>query len=151
MTRRSWLVVVGFGAMLACAEWAGPELGRPQFSVVPVFGAGAGTVLLNDLDQLRVVVTGSGGARAGVVVADTTVAVDATGNAVLTVPVLLLGGTTQLYDVQLQGIRSSDGSVLYSGSDTVTVQAGRATRVDSVPVTYLGPCQIGPCAVTTAF
>ncbi len=117
---------------------------------MPVFGAGAGTVLLNDLDQLRVVVTGSGGARAGVVVADTTVPVDAAGNATLTVPVLLLGGTAQLYNVQLQGIRSSDGVVLYSGSDTVTVQAGRLTRVDSVPVSYLGPCQIGPCFVTLA-
>jgi len=150
VTRRVWHAAASLGAVLACAEWAGPELGGPRLAVVPVFGAGAGTVLLNDLDQLRVVVTGSGGARAGVVVADTTVPVDAAGNATLTVPVLLLGGTAQLYDVQLQGIRSSDGVVLYSGSDTVTVQAGRLTRVDSVPVSYLGPCQIGPCFVTLA-
>ncbi len=148
MTGRAWLAATGLGAVLACAEWAGPELGGPRLAVVPVFGAGAGTVLLNDLDRLRVIVTAPG-SRAGGVVADTTVAVDSVGNATLTVPVLVGGAAAELYYVQLDGIRSGDGTVLYSGFDTVTVQAGHATRVDSVPVSYIGPCQLG-CVVSTA-
>ena len=151
MTRRGWLALATLGTLLACAEWAGPELagGGPRLALVPVFSVTAGTVLFNDLDRLRVVVTGSG-ARAGVVVADTTVPVDTAGDATLTVPILLFG-TTETYTVQLQGIRSADGAVLYSGSDTVTVQAGRATRVDSVPVLYRGPCQLGVgCVVSVA-
>src|SRR2546422_865284 len=151
VTRRGWLALATLETLLACAEWAGPELagGGPRLAVVPVFSASAGTVLFNDLDRLRVVVTGSG-ARAGVVLADTTVPVDTAGDATLTVPILLFG-TTETYTVQLQGIRSADGAVLYSGSDTVTVQAGRATRVDSVPVLYRGPCQLGVgCVVSVA-
>jgi len=147
LSRRRWLALAGLGAALACAEWAGPELGGPRLSIAPVFPGSAATVLLRDLDQLHVLVIGSG-ARAGVVVADTVVAVDSAGDASLTVPILLVG-TVQTYTVQLQGIRSSDGTVLYTGFDTVTVEAGRATRIDSVPVLYVGPCPIGAlCTVT---
>src|SRR5207249_2919766 len=87
VTRRGWLALATLGTLLACAEWAGPELagGGPRLALVPVFSVTAGTVLFNDLDRLRVVVTGSG-ARAGVVVADTTVPVDTAGDATLTVP-----------------------------------------------------------------
>src|SRR5216117_4328453 len=67
VTRRGWLALATLGTLLACAEWAGPELagGGPRLALVPVFSVTAGTVLFNDLDRLRVVVTGSG-ARAGV-------------------------------------------------------------------------------------
>jgi len=147
VTWRAWIAGAALGGAIACTEWAGPTLaGGPRFAIVPVFGGTSGTVLLNDLDQLHVTVTGSG---AGVVVADTTVSVDSAGDVKVTVTVLIVGTAPQTYTVQLQGIRSSDGTVLYSGFDTVTVEAGRATRVDSVPVAYLGPCQatVG-CIVT---
>ena len=147
MSRQAVLALAAVGSLLACAEWAGPELGGPRLSLVPILGSGGGTVLLNDLDRLHVLVI-SPAARAGIVVADTTVPVDSAGNARVTLPILLIG-SAQTYTVQLEGIRSSDGNVLYSGSDTVTVKASGVTRVDSVPVVYLGPCPSGSgCTIT---
>ncbi|HVH67272.1 MAG TPA: Ig-like domain-containing protein [Gemmatimonadales bacterium] len=117
----------------------------PVLSVVGLGGDG-GTVLFDDLDVLRVIVRTS--TQAAVV--DTSVPVDQAGDAMLTVPVLA-AGSAQTYQVGLQGIRSRDGAVLYRGSDTVTVTPTRATRVDSVPVAYVGPCQLGAgCRVTLA-
>jgi Bacterial Ig-like domain (group 2) len=150
---RVWHLILGAGGglWLGCAEWAGPQLGGggPRFSIVPVVslpGLGGGTVLVDDLDALRVVVR----TAKQIAVADTTVPVDGAGNATLTVPVLTAGGS-QTYQVNLQGIRSRDGAVLYTGSDTVTVTPGGATRVDSVPVAYIGPCRLGAgCRVTVA-
>lgn len=153
MTRRHWLLVAAAGGLLACAEWAGPALGGPRLSIVPVFGIvglGGGVVLLDDLDVLRVVVRSSSQTRAPVVVADTTVPVDEAGNATVTVPVVVVG-SAETYLIDVQGIRSRDGAVLYTGSDAVTVQSGRATPVDSVPVAYVGPCGPGAgCRVTVA-
>src|SRR5260221_574680 len=62
------------------------------------------------------------------------------------------GGTTaQPFEVTLQGIRSSDGAVLYAGVDTVVVSGGGANPPVSVPVSYIGPCRIGSgCIVTVA-
>lgn len=164
MTRRRWLLVAAVGGLLACTEWAGPRLGGPRLSIVPVFstngvtagGAGGGTLLLDDLDQLRVIVLPSTPLLTGQVattapaaatrtpgaVVDTTVPVDAAGNAELTVPVLVVGAA-QAFLVELQGIRSRDGTVLYAGSSIVLVQSGRPTPVDSVLVSYIGPCQLG--------
>ncbi len=147
---RQRLLIAGAVGAAACAEW-GPGLGGgdSRLSVVPVFGVvglGAGTVLFDDLDVLRVIVRTSSQAA----VADTSVPVDASGNATLTVPVIAVG-SAQTYQVSLQGIRSRDGAVLYTGSDTVTVTPGRATRVDSVPVAYIGPCGLGAgCRVIVA-
>ncbi|HEX4628377.1 MAG TPA: Ig-like domain-containing protein [Gemmatimonadales bacterium] len=151
---RHWvplLIAAAVGA-LACAEWAGPGFGGggSGLSVVPVFSVvglgGGGTVLFDDLDVLRVIVRTS--TQAAVV--DTSVPVDAAGNATLTVPVLA-AGSAQTYQVSVQGIRSRDGAVLYTGSDTVTVTPTRATRIDSVPVAYIGPCGLGAgCRVTVA-
>ena len=152
---RQWLplLIAGAGGGVACAEWAGRALGGgggSGLSVVPVFAVvglgGGGTVLFDDLDVLRVIVRSSTQAT----VVDTSVPVDAAGNATLTVPVLAVG-SAQTYQVSLQGIRSRDGAVLYTGSDTVTVTPARATRVDSVPVAYIGPCGVGAgCRVTVA-
>jgi hypothetical protein len=52
-------------------------------------------------------------------------------------------GSAESYLVDVQGIRSRDGAVLYTGSDTVTVRPDRPTPVDSVPVAYIGPCGPG--------
>ncbi|HEU5259929.1 MAG TPA: hypothetical protein VFU41_00750 [Gemmatimonadales bacterium] len=144
-------VLLALGAAVACAEWAGPALGRPGLAIVPVFATaqpqvpGAG-VLVSDLDRLRVIVRKLPAAS---VVADTAVAVDADGNAVLTVPVLVLGGTPTSFEVALEGIRTSDGAVLYTGIDTVVVIGGTPTPPESIPVTYVGPCAAGAgCSVT---
>jgi hypothetical protein len=145
-----WLVLAVPGAMVACAEWAGSELGGPKLSIVPLIGIGSGTVLLDDLDQLHVVVVPISSAGVPGAVADTTVPVDAAGNATLTVPIVVIG-RAQPFEVTLQGIRSSDGAVLYAGVDTVIVSGAGATPPVTVPVSYIGPCQVGSgCVVTVA-
>ena len=145
MSRLRRVAVVLLGGTLACAEWAGAGLGGARLSIAPLVSVpvlGSGTVLVDDLDALRVVVRSSSQGGAPGVVADTTVPVDEGGNAGVTVPVLVTGAA-QTFLVALQGIRTRDGTVLYTGSDTVTVRPGFPTRVDSVPVAYIGPCGLG--------
>src|SRR5439155_214302 len=150
--RARWVGFALLGGALACAEWAGPGLGGPGLSIAPLVSVpvlDSGTVLVDDLDALRVVVRSSSQGRVPGVVADTTVPVDGGGNAGVTVPVLV--NVAQTFLVDLQGIRTRDGTVLYTGSDTVTVRPGLPTRVDSVPVAYIGPCGPGAgCRVTVA-
>src|SRR2546425_4498379 len=144
MTRRAlpWLMFALTSGMVACAEWAGSELGGPRLSIVPLIGIGSGTVLLDDLDQLHVVVVSISSVgvptRLPGAVVDTTVPVDAAGDATLTVPVVVIG-RAQPFEVTLQGIRSSDGAVLYAGVDTVVVSGGGANPPRSVAVSYIGP------------
>lgn len=154
MRRRAWLLLGTAGAVLACPDWrGGPGLGGPGLSIVPVFtvvALGSGTLLLDDLDVVRVVVRSSSQTRAPVVVADTIVAVDEAGNAMLTVPVVVVG-SAETYQIDVQGIRLSDGAVLYTGSDTVTLRPDSPKVVDSVPVVYVGPCGLSAgCRVTVA-
>jgi hypothetical protein len=159
-----WLMLAVTSGMVACAEWAGSELGAPRLSIVPLISIGSGTVLLDDLDQLHVVVVpisslgvpigapgaGRAASRLPGAVVDTTVPVDAAGDATLTVPVTVIG-RAQPFQVTLEGIRSSDGVVLYAGVDTVVVSGASATPPVTVPVSYVGPCQIGSgCVVTVA-
>ena len=138
------LTLVTASGMVACAEWAGSELGGPTLSIVPLIaiGTGTGTVLLDDLDQLHVLVVPISSAGVGRAVGDTTVPVDAAGNATLTVPVVVVG-KAQPFEVTLEGIRSSDGAVLYAGVDTVLVSGAGAAQPVTVPVSYVGPCRIG--------
>lgn len=138
------------GAVVACAEWAGPGLGGPSLSVVPVFPAAipGGGGLLDDLDRIRVVVRQLPG-RA--LVADTGSGVDADGNAQVTIPVLVVSSAPTLFEVLVEGIRSTDTKVLYSGIDTVAVRGGVLIPPVALPVTYVGPCRLGSgCAVTVA-
>ena len=157
-----WLMVAVTTGMIACAEWAGSELGGSRLSIVPLISIGTGTVLLDDLNQLHVVVVpissvgvplgapGRAATRLPGAVVDTTVPVDAAGNATLTVPVMVIG-RAQPFQVTLEGIRSSDGVVLYAGVDTVVVSGASATPPVTVPVSYVGPCQVGSgCVVTVA-
>src|SRR2546425_8338576 len=125
--------------MVACAEWAGSELGRPRLSIVPLIGIGSGTVLLDDLDQLHVVVVpiSSVGVPLGAVV-DTTVPVDAAGDATLTVPVVVIG-RGQPVQGTLHGIRSSDGAGLYARVDTVVVSGGGGATPPAVSRGVLVP------------
>lgn len=145
-----WLALAVAGGTVACAEWAGSELGGPRLSIVPLIGIGSGTVLLDDLDQLHVVIVPISSTGVPGAVVDTTVPVDAAGNATLTVPIVVIG-RAQPFQVTLEGIRSSDGAVLYLGVDTVVVSSAGATPPVTVPVSYVGPCQIGSgCVVTVA-
>src|ERR1700704_2625486 len=90
-----WLTLAVTSGVLACAEWAGSELGGPRLSIAPLIAIGSGTVLLDDLDHLHVVVVpiSSVGAATRVLgaVVDTTVPVDAAGDATLTVPIVVIG------------------------------------------------------------
>ena len=157
-----WLTLALTSGMLACAEWAGSELAGPRLSIVPLLSLGSGTVLLDDLDRLHVIVVpissvgvpiggpGRTATRVPGAVVDTTVPVDAAGDATLSVPVLVVG-RAQPFEVTLQGIRSSDGAVLYAGVDTVVVSSAGTTPPVTVPVSYVGPCQVGSgCVVTVA-
>src|SRR2546422_9748297 len=136
MIRRvvSWLTLAVTSGMVACAEWAGSALGGPRLSIVPLIGIGSGTVLLDDLDQLHVVVVpiSSVGVLPGAVV-DTTVPVDAAGNATPTVPVVGIG-RAQPVQVTVEGIRSSDGARLYAGVDTVVVSGAGGNPPGTGPV-----------------
>jgi len=96
-----WLMLAVSGGMIACAEWAGSELRGPQLSIVPLIAVGSGTVLLDDLDQLHVVVVPISSAGVPGAVADTTVPVDAAGNATLTVPIVVIG-RSQPFEVTLR-------------------------------------------------
>jgi trimeric autotransporter adhesin len=152
MMRRAlpWLTLAVTCALVACAEWVGSELGGPRLSISPLLGIGSGTVLLDDLDRLHVVVVPISSVGVPGAVVDTTVPVDAAGNATLRVPVMVIG-RAQALEVTLQGIRSSDGAVLYTGIDTVVVTGTGATPPVTVPVSYVGPCQPGSgCVVTVA-
>lgn len=149
-----WLMLAVTSGMVACAEWAGSELGGPRLSIVPLISIGSGTVLLDDLDQLHVVVVPISSVGAVTppprAVVDTTVPVDAAGDARLSVPVVVMG-KAQRFEVTLQGIRSTDRVVLYAGVDTVIVSSAGPTPPVTVPVRYIGPCQIGSgCVVTVA-
>jgi hypothetical protein len=143
-------LLVLFGLAVACAEWAGPRLGRPSLAIVPVLSPTAaipGEASVDDLDRLRVIVHLL---PARTLVTDTSVAVDPEGNARLTVPVLVIG-PAQTFEVALQGIRSSDGTVLYTGIDTVVVRGAGLVPPVTVPVSYVGPCQLGSgCIVRVA-
>src|SRR3989442_14577561 len=39
VSRQAVLALAAVGSLLACAEWAGPELGGPRLSLVPILGS----------------------------------------------------------------------------------------------------------------
>lgn len=138
-------LVVGLTAALSCAEGFSPG-DRVSLAIVPVFTESATGILSGDLDQLHINITR---VPSRVLVIDTTVAVDTSGNVDLPLTIPLLSDPEQ-FSILLEGVRSSDGAVLYSGSDTVQIAAGSATPPPvQITVSYVGPC--GPasgCQVT---
>src|SRR5207244_1584983 len=76
-----WLMLAVSGGIIACAEWAGSELRGPQLSIVPLIAVGSGTVLLDDLDQLHVVVVPISSVAVPRGIADPTVRVSPAGHA----------------------------------------------------------------------
>src|SRR6266566_4011609 len=120
--RRLW-VVVAVGVACACGDAFAPGHSRAALNLVPTFSENVYELLSGDLDALHVRVSHIPG---GAVVLDTTVAVDTAGNVDLDLAVTL-SAQTDSFAVLLEGIRSSDNAVLYSGFDTVVVTAGAVT------------------------
>lgn len=139
-------VAVGLGlvAAFACADGFAPR-DRVSLAIVPVFTESAAGVLSDDLDQLHIHISRI---SSNALIIDTTVAVDTTGNVDLPLTVPLLTDPEQ-FEILLQGVRSSDAAVLYSGIDTVRISASSTTPPIEIPVLYVGPCQAtSGCQVT---
>ncbi len=147
MIRRLW-VVFAVGVACACGDAFAPGHSRAALNLVPTFSENVYELLTGDLDELHIRVSHIPG---GAVVLDTTVAVDTAGNVDIDLSVTL-SAQTDSFDVLLEGIRSSDNTVLYSGFDTVVVKAGEITPPgDTIAVNYVGPCpQSAKCTVTVA-
>lgn len=145
MPRRSLPLVLGLAGAFACAEGFAPGA-RVSLAIIPVFSDAAPGVLSGDLDGLHIRVTR---VPSGAIVIDTTAAVDTAGGVDLPLTVPLLSDP-ESFEILLEGVRSSDGAVLYSGLDTVSVVAGSTTPPPiEVPVSYVGPCQAtSGCQVT---
>jgi hypothetical protein len=148
VTRRPWLLA-GVVAAIACSDSVGP--GRPlSLVIVPAIVQQGLDLVSGDMDELHIRI-----ARLpeppGAIVFDDTVKVDTAGNADLMVKVPL-SAATERFEVLLEGVRSSDRMVLYTGRDTATVSnLAAAASVVTVPVSYVGPCgALSGCTVTVA-
>ena len=118
---------------------------RVRLAIVPVFTEPAAGVLSDDLDQLHIHISRL---SSNALIIDTTVAVDAAGNVDLPLTVPLLVDPEQ-FEILLQGVRSSDAAVLYTGIDTVQVSTRSTTPPIEIPVLYVGPCRAtSGCQVT---
>jgi hypothetical protein len=147
-------VVLGLAGAFACAEGFAPGT-RVSLAIVPVFSEAVVGVLSGDLDQLHVRISR---VPSSAIIVDTSVAVDTAGNVDLPLAVPLLTDPEQ-FEILLEGVRSSDNAVLYSGIDTVLVSGGSTTPPPiEIPVNYVGPCQaasgcqvtVGPLGVSLA-
>ena len=145
--RRLW-IVVAVGVACACGDAFSPGHSRAALNLVPTFSENVYELLTGDLDQLHIRITHIPGAA---IILDTTVAVDTAGNVDLDLAVTL-SAETDSFTVLLEGIRSSDNTVLYSGFDTVVVKAGTVTPPgDTIAVSYVGPCAAAAgCTITVA-
>ena len=134
-----WLALGALATVvLACGDFAGPGGQRVALSIVPVFDAN-GFLVLSNADRLRIRIQRD---SSGVflTVKDTTVAIDADGNAAADIDVLLLQ-SPQVFRVLLDAVRSGDGAVLFSGSQDISVTSGTGGTPQEVqiPVSYAGP------------
>jgi hypothetical protein len=137
---------VALAAAFACTDGFAPGL-RVSLTIVPVLADAAPDVLSGDLDHVRICIER---VPSGAMVIDTSVGVDTAGSVDLPVALTLLADFEQ-FEILLQGIRSSDGTVLYEGVDTVSISASSRTPIVEVAVGYIGPCRAGAgCHVTTA-
>jgi hypothetical protein len=133
MVNGAALLVAMMGAA-ACADAVGAHAARVSFVIVPEFGALA--TFANNADVLHIVITRNSDAS---VVKDTTLTIDpVTGEASADLNVVLLSGS-ESFTLLLEAIRSSDGVVLFSGTQTVTVTSTSGTTPVSIPVSYAGP------------
>jgi hypothetical protein len=137
-------------ALVGCADAIGAGSGNVSFVIIPEFGELA--PFANNADLLGIVVRR---ASDGSVAAADTVAIDpVTGEATAELSVVLLLGS-EVFEVHLQAIRSSDGEVLFEGVQLVTVTGTSGSTPVTIPVTYAGPtgvsCVIAPADTAVAF
>ncbi len=146
--RRLW-IVVAVGVACACGDAFSPGHSRESLNLVPTFSENVYELLTGDLDQLHIKIARFPDSTN--VVLDTTVGVDSSGNVNLDESVTL-NNVIDSFTVLLQGIRSSDNTILYSGLDTVGVTAGTTNAPgDTIAITYVGPCPAAAgCTVTVA-
>ncbi len=133
-----WAAVV---AIAACGDLGGPGGPALRLSITPVFDSHA--ELASDADQLRIRLfrVNPGPPRDSVQVKDTTVTVDAQGNAAADINVVLLQ-SPQFFRVRLDAVRTTANTVLFSGSQVVSVTSGSATgsgQSVNIPVAWTGP------------
>ena len=138
--------VLGLAGAFACAEGFAPGQ-RVSLAVVPVFSQTMPGVLTGDLDALHIRLTR---VPSSAIVIDTTVAVDSSGSVDLPLTIPLLSDPEQ-FEILLEGVRSSDATVLYQGIDTVQVAANAETPPPvEILVSYVGPCQATSGCLVTA-
>jgi len=140
--------IVAAAALLglsACAELLGPRAYRLNLTIVPLFDAAdpAAAAAAAAADQLRIRVLGSDSAGGfTVTVVDTVVAIDPqTGEAQATLSIPLVR-SPQTFRLILTAVRSSDGTVLFSGTSSVQVSSsggGTSVSTDTIPLPYVGP------------
>ena len=126
-------------AVVACADFFAPPLRTVWLSIVPVF-TGSEALAAGEADQLRILVKRDSSGTF-IVVVDDTVGIDPeTGEASADVSVLLLQ-SPQTFIVRLEAFRSSDGTILYSGVDTIQVEESSS---DQQPAAVVIPLVIQP-------
>jgi Cohesin domain len=133
-TLRTALLLGALVGAVACGDALGAGAGQVSFVIAPEFGALA--AFANNADSLHLVISRTSDAS---VVVDTTIGIDpVTGEATADIHVVLLSGA-ESFTLLLEALRSSDGMVLFSGTQTVTVTGSSGTTPVSIPVTYTGP------------
>lgn len=136
LRRAVWAVAV---LAAACADLAGVGGHRLRLRIVPVFDRYG--ELAAGADQLRIRIFNLvvGPPRDSTLAKDTTVTIDADGNASANINVLLLQ-SPQTFVVVLEALQSADGAVLFSGSQDVTVTAASSStpQTAEIPVTWRG-------------
>ena len=139
MSRRVYLVTAAAllcGAAAGCLDAIAPGHGGARgasLGLIPVFEGAASGGIPGDVDLIRVTIHDPPSPDTTI---DRSVA-PGQDSITLAIP-LSLNGARDLVVVQFQAIRSSDGTVLYSGADTVEVSAGQATSAPVVAA-YVGP------------
>lgn len=142
MIRRAWFAL-GLVALTACTDLLGTRVHRVPLLIVPAFNGA--DILAANADLLHILVTRvDTGALGGAIdtAANTTVPINAdSGTAKANLTVVVLTEPT-VFVVTLEAIRSSDGVVLFSGTQTVSVSrnsgSGSGQQVQ-IPVSYQGP------------
>ncbi len=129
------------GAVLGCFDAIAPRsphAGGVSLRLAPVFEeAGVEGALPSDVDLIRIVLHHPPQA-------DTTLNFPiAPGQDSITISIqILLNGTTDTVGVNFQAIRSSDGAVLYQGTQNFQVSAGvQGTATSPLVASYVGPGQ----------
>jgi hypothetical protein len=138
---RRWWPAIASLALVACADLIGSSSRSISLSIVPVFNvADPYAVAAATADSLRIVVIrkdSTGAFQDTVVRAEVAIDPDSgTANTTLSVPLLT---SPQAFVIVLSAVRSADGTVLFSGLDTVQVTSESGSTPATVPVSYVGP------------